>query len=662
MRIKNTKDFFLPLLSVFILALFLNCSSSTSRSPSPTIVAQPSDVTVIEPEAAVFSVEASGDEPLSYQWRRNGEEIPGATDTVYSIEPTSIEDDGARFSVVVTNSKGSATSDAATLTIKQPPTIVTQPSDVTVIEPETAVFSVEASGDEPLSYQWIKNGLEFINPATSYIIAYWKLDEKTGSIYYDAFGDHHGNCAGDVDEHCPVPASGRINGGQEFDGNKKGIDVPAKTAFNWRNDDSFSVELWVKAVAGRTCETNDQIMIGRVDELTGLRWTLGCVGGTGEARFQLADDNGTEMIIESNKVITTGAWHHIVAARDGVNDTNTLYVDGTDVVSKSQVYNGSFTSATAPLHLGYMNFDNYFEGVLDEVAIYNNVFSENDIRAHYFLSRGYLETCDTPVRIMPLGDSITVGSASGVDDADKMISYRKDLWDLLVTSRYDVAFVGSQENGWFYDGFDPYHEGHSGATDQEISIDVVHFLKNDPADIVLLHIGTNGRNDSDPEYVEKILDEIDWYEKRYDTSVTVVLARIINRAPEDAMTTEYNDNVIDMAQSRIDDNGDNIIIVDMEFGAGIIYKVEPEGDMWDDGLEAKLHPYKTGYKKMAQVWFDALDEILPDCRYVITGDTLEARRTQAEDDDNTEFSVIVSNPYGSTISQKATLTVTPSVD
>ena len=63
-----------------------------------------------------------------------------------------------------------------------------------------------------------------------------------------------------------------------------------------------------------------------------------------------------------------------------------------------------------------------------------------------------------------------------------------------------------------------------------------------------------------------------------------------------------------MAQQRIA-NGDKIIIVDMENGAGINYLPYTEGgDMFNI-----LHPYATGYVKMAALWFDALSSFLPGC-------------------------------------------------
>jgi glucose/arabinose dehydrogenase len=65
----------------------------------------------------VFSVNASGTAPLSYQWRRNGQAIAGANLSSYTITKTELTDSASTFSVVVTNTKGSATSREAALTV-----------------------------------------------------------------------------------------------------------------------------------------------------------------------------------------------------------------------------------------------------------------------------------------------------------------------------------------------------------------------------------------------------------------------------------------------------------------------------------------------------------------------------------------------------------------
>jgi len=242
----------------------------------------------------------------------------------------------------------------------------------------------------------------------------------------------------------------------------------------------------------------------------------------------------------------------------------------------------------------------------------------------FFLQTVLISTVFATTKIMPLGDSITQGFSSGEPDEDRQVSYRKALWDKLQSGRYDVEFVGSLNSGFtIFGSLDPaFHEGHPGWTDDEIvngrpivepdAGKLDEWLNDHRPDIVLLHIGTNGL-DPDPDQVEDILNVID----AYSTDTWVILALIINRlghvCPDPSVTTDFNGNVFDMANDRIT-AGDKIIIVDMECGAGIDYVLQPAGDMNDN-----LHPYQDpttgeapGYAKMADVWFSALEQILPD--------------------------------------------------
>lgn len=107
------------------------------RAVAPVITTHPSNLTVTEPAAATFSVAASGSAPLTYQWRRNGAPIAGATAVSYTRASTTTADNGALFDVVVTNSRGSAVSTAALLRVNQP---TTPP----VAVPDT--YSVQSAG------------------------------------------------------------------------------------------------------------------------------------------------------------------------------------------------------------------------------------------------------------------------------------------------------------------------------------------------------------------------------------------------------------------------------------------------------------------------------------------------------------------------------------
>jgi hypothetical protein len=83
----------------------------------PSITTQPANQSVTEGQTATFSVVATGSTPLSYQWRKSAVNISGATSSSYTTPPTVAADNGAVFSVVVSNPYGSVTSANATLTV-----------------------------------------------------------------------------------------------------------------------------------------------------------------------------------------------------------------------------------------------------------------------------------------------------------------------------------------------------------------------------------------------------------------------------------------------------------------------------------------------------------------------------------------------------------------
>lgn len=138
----------------------------TTAPVAPSITGQPASQTVIAGQTATFSVTANGTATLSYQWKKNGTAISGATGSSYTTPATQSSDSGSSFSVTITNSLGNITSNAATLTVNVLPSITTQPVSRTVTVGQTATFSVTAAGSGTLTYQWAKNGT-VINGATS---------------------------------------------------------------------------------------------------------------------------------------------------------------------------------------------------------------------------------------------------------------------------------------------------------------------------------------------------------------------------------------------------------------------------------------------------------------------------------------------------------------
>ncbi len=138
------------------------CGSVTSTTATltvdvaPSVTSPRSPVTTCEGTTATFSVSASGTAPLSYQWRKDGNPIGGATLATFSI-PAVIAADAGSYDCVVTNGCGSATSSAASLSVDLAPVVDTSPTGTVVTAGMPFSLSVSASGTAPLTYQWRKD-------------------------------------------------------------------------------------------------------------------------------------------------------------------------------------------------------------------------------------------------------------------------------------------------------------------------------------------------------------------------------------------------------------------------------------------------------------------------------------------------------------------------
>jgi hypothetical protein len=112
-------------IAVILLAFsFAGCSGYSSTASvndngpvAPYINTQPANQTVAAGQAATFTVVAAGTPPLAYQWQKNGADITGAMLANYTTPVTTTADGGEMFRVKVSNSTGSVTSSAASLTV-----------------------------------------------------------------------------------------------------------------------------------------------------------------------------------------------------------------------------------------------------------------------------------------------------------------------------------------------------------------------------------------------------------------------------------------------------------------------------------------------------------------------------------------------------------------
>jgi len=210
------------------------------------------------------------------------------------------------------------------------------------------------------------------------------------------------------------------------------------------------------------------------------------------------------------------------------------------------------------------------------------------------LSFGLVVLHADPVRIMPLGDSITEGYIEDVDPSE-LFGYRGHLWLMLQNAGHEADFVGSQSMGEaVVPAFDTDFEGYFGWTSYSLSSITYESLMQNPADIVLLHIGSNDvAIGSSVDGVVQMLDQIDRYERDSGQPVKVFVSMIIDQAYYDVK--QFNENLAVAIGTRIRYD-DNITLVNMYSDTGLTM----------NDYSDKIHPNNSGYSKMATVWFNAI--------------------------------------------------------
>lgn len=125
----------------------------------PAITKQPADQAALAGQPVSFTVAATGAAPLKYQWRENGMDIDGATAPSLAIPAALLPDCGASFTVTVTDSTGSTTSNPAMLTVPPAPGAPVMLKNVgrqRVQVGQKATFSVKVSSASRVRYQWQK--------------------------------------------------------------------------------------------------------------------------------------------------------------------------------------------------------------------------------------------------------------------------------------------------------------------------------------------------------------------------------------------------------------------------------------------------------------------------------------------------------------------------
>ena len=224
----------------------------------------------------------------------------------------------------------------------------------------------------PLESQVVENGL----------VSYWSFDtaDVRGKTVIDLVGGNDGTIVGD-----PKHVKGKIGEAFEFGGDPDVIDVPspANGSLDFDGEQDFSMMAWIKVDKPPEMGGGQSTIVSKGDGGGNARILWKIVGT--KIQVTIANEGGGGPKIDFNSVsdIVDGKWHHVIFVADR-SDATLIYIDG-ELDAEGGASEGTDVTTESPLFLGASvrigkTTRRYFEGLIDEVGIYNRVLTDNEIQ------------------------------------------------------------------------------------------------------------------------------------------------------------------------------------------------------------------------------------------------------------------------------------------
>lgn len=202
---------------------------------------------------------------------------------------------------------------------------------------------------------------------TAGLVSYWRLGESSGTGACDSWGSNAGSYGGGYALGRVGAIAGESDTAVGFDGSTGSVTVPHSSSLDV--GDTFTVEAWVKRNG-----------FGAPD--------YQAIASQGANSWLLAFNAANRLVlrqakvgdlVQSNRAVTDTGWHHVAVTKSGASVH--LYIDGADVTSG--VTARTMANNTVPLSIGQSSGTSYWNGTLDEVALYGGALSAAQVKAHY---------------------------------------------------------------------------------------------------------------------------------------------------------------------------------------------------------------------------------------------------------------------------------------
>lgn len=209
---------------------------------------------------------------------------------------------------------------------------------------------------------------------TKGLISYWTFDGAhiKGKTVEDVWGNNDGT----IDGESKI-VNGKIGQALEFDGSDA-VNMGNPEDLNF-GDGDYSIEAWIKTqndgpVVTNMQSSNERGWYNRVED--------------GKLHNRLQADNGNSANSTSN--VNDGNWHHAVTIIDRKGGSQKVYIDG-KLESNPQIADvvGSVSNERNVVVGSYHDGKGYFDGIIDEIRIYNRILSEAEIKQNFVSNRRF---------------------------------------------------------------------------------------------------------------------------------------------------------------------------------------------------------------------------------------------------------------------------------
>ena len=321
-----------------------NLSLSGNVVGLPDVTVTPISANLFSGQSATLTANTIGNPSIIYQWLVNGVVLPGATDASFTLTNAQPGNSG-NYTIVVSNAAGVATSSGVSVVVMTPPA-------------GSTVYPTLVVSNAPY--------------------AYWRLNETSGTTALDSISAKDGtyaNCVlGGAGPQPPsAPGLEATNRAPQFNGTSSRISCGTAPSLNGPTD--FTVMAWVK-----TSSNSSGVVIQQRDYYDYVGEYQLALNSSGAVTFFIFNTD-YQFILSSRQKVNDGQWHQIAGVRSGT--TGYLYIDGLLAESGSGPVQNLRSGLATCIGFDQRDLINYFNGSIDEVAVFKKALSGATIQNLY---------------------------------------------------------------------------------------------------------------------------------------------------------------------------------------------------------------------------------------------------------------------------------------